>query len=118
MAETTIAEKYSQRRWYYVLFFVFGTLAGMGVTALILVPQTNAIAAANDVKYQALKHDFDTVMDLNTKLQDTLRRSNETMGRLLTRVKNDESAMDDINKAMEQSNRTLALPNPIQRQNW
>jgi hypothetical protein len=102
-----MAEKYSQRGWYYVLFFVLGALVGVGATALIVIPQTNAI-----------KHDFDTVMELNTKLQDALKRSNETMGKLLVRVKDDESAMDDINKAMDQSNRTLALPNPVQRQNW
>jgi hypothetical protein len=118
MAENTIVEKHSQRGWYYALFFVLGALIGVGATAVIVIPQTNAMAMASDTRYQALKHDFDAVTDLNTKLQDALKRSNETMSMLLTRVKNDESAMDEINKALEQSNRTLALPNPIQRQNW
>jgi hypothetical protein len=41
MTETAVLQKFVHRRWYYAAFFVFGMLAGVGVTAAIVVPPIN-----------------------------------------------------------------------------
>ena len=94
MNEQLAMSKPTFRGWIIVtavLALVIGMAGGAGFTMSQANAAIDAIHTRDNEAYAALKKDFDTVMDLNGRLQETLGRMNATAGNLLGRVSQDES---------------------------
>lgn len=63
----------------------------------------DALHARDKADYDALKKDFDAVMELNSKLQDALRLSTDAGAKLLGRVSQDDSALKGFIDDAEES---------------
>jgi hypothetical protein len=96
MNEQLSMSKTTFRGWIIVtavLALVIGMAGGAGFTMSQANAAIDDIHTRDNEAYAALKKDYDTIMDLNGRLQETLGRMNSTAANLLGRVGQDETVL-------------------------
>ncbi len=78
-----------------VLALSIGTAIGGGFAMHQADAAIDAIRVRDAADYAELKKNFDAIMELNGRLQDTLGKMNTTAGGLLNRVGQDESVLKE-----------------------
>jgi hypothetical protein len=89
--------------WYYAMFFVFGILVGVGVTAEIIIPPINR--ALNDAQHKAVSTQANSAV--LTQMISQLGECNATLGARNIQV---QAQAATIMKYLQQPSQTAGIP--------